>query len=153
MSLSNVYYTPWISSPLISVARLCGIADLTFTNASKGFAIVCDAKETIIFKISERNGVYPLTTWRPVSGIGASTAKQPITLHEAHCRLGHISYDVIRHLVKTERVTGFDVDLSTPENDCEMCIKAKSTRTAVPNKGVKVQFSSVQQLFCRTLKG
>jgi hypothetical protein len=146
ISLSNVYYAPWISSPLISVARLREYAGLAFSNASKGFALVKDPKGEVIFKVTEKYGVYPLTTWRPVAGKVASAARKPITLQEAHLRLNHVSYDVIRQMVRSNQVLGFEVDLSTPEDQCRTCIEAKATRTVVQKAHEGQRSSSMGQV-------
>ena len=132
ITLSNVYYTPWFEDLLISLGYLRENADLIFCNEEKGYGSLKKADGTVIFRVPARNNLYPLTTWRPITGKGASAVRKPITLHEAHLRLNHIGYDAIRHLVKTDQATGLEVDLSTPEIECKTCIEAKATRTVIP---------------------
>lgn len=129
--LSNVFYTPWMSTPLISVARLRENG-VIFSNATPGGAILKDSKGALSLKIAEQDGVYPLVTWKPGAAHSANKASSVISMQEAHLRLGHTPYDAIKHLVKIGAVVGLEIDLNTPEKECQTCIEAKLTRSPIP---------------------
>ena len=50
---------------------------------------------------------------------------------EAHIVLGHISPEKVKSAVRDNYFTGFDVDLSTPITDCEVCLTAKAKRSPI----------------------
>ncbi|KAJ7631474.1 hypothetical protein B0H17DRAFT_1150313 [Mycena rosella] len=68
-------------------------------------------------RIPERNGMYPLTTWKPEPGTAAGAAhaaRRPLTRTEAHERLGHLAPSTIEMLARDGTALNFNVDLSTP---------------------------------------
>jgi hypothetical protein len=115
---------PWMSSPLISIARLRE-SGVIFSNLESKWATLKDTKGPLRFKVPEKNGLYPLTTWKPASAKSSGTSKTPLTMQEAHLRLNHIPFSTICHLVKHEMVSGLRNNLNTPEKECKTCIEAK----------------------------
>jgi hypothetical protein len=63
----------------------------------------------------------------------ASVAEERLTLEKFHCRMGHISLDVARKLMKDNMITGVRLVYS-PIKDffCASCVYAKATRKAAP---------------------
>jgi hypothetical protein len=53
-----------------------------------------------------------------------------------HQRLGHVSYDTMARMVKTQAVVGFDVDekelRSKVSETCDVCVKTKHTEASHP---------------------
>jgi hypothetical protein len=64
----------------------------------------------------------------------AAAAAKKISMRDAHRLLGHISYQAVRHAIKTGAVVGIDVDLSSPEDFCEACAQAKPHRKPFPTE-------------------
>lgn len=93
----------------------------------------------------ERDGVYPIVTWRPASGVAggaAHVARKPLTRKEAHERLGHIAHSTVEALARSGAVVGFEVDLSTPIVQCEACILAKAKNKPIAKKHVDPRASA-----------
>ncbi|TDL21258.1 hypothetical protein BD410DRAFT_696023, partial [Rickenella mellea] len=51
---------------------------------------------------------------------------------ELHARLGHISPDQVRRLVREGLLTGVNLDMSTSVDFCSVCTEAKMTREVIP---------------------
>lgn len=97
---ADVYYTPWMSNSLISLTQLRR-EGVFFSNRKHGHASLINISTgEMILKVTEDHGMYPIKT-----------------VMEAHARLGHISPDAVRKLVKDGMVTGLNVDLNTPNED------------------------------------
>ncbi|KAF7353842.1 Transcription factor [Mycena venus] len=128
-TLKNTYHLPECPTPLISLAKLRKHG-LVFSNAEDGYGTLTDVKTgKQILRVAERDGVYPLTTWRPESGTAAGAAHaagKPLTRTEAHERLGHMAHTTIETLARNGAALNFDVDLSTPIVECEVCTRAKT---------------------------
>ncbi|KAF7368162.1 Transcription factor [Mycena venus] len=120
-SLSNTYYLPSCTTPLISLSRLRQHG-LVFSNEESGYGTLTDTKTgRLILRVAERDGVYPLTTWKPQPGTAAGAAhaaRRPLTRTEAHERLGHLAHSTIEALARNGAALNFDVDLSTPIVEC-----------------------------------
>ena len=127
--LQNVYYTPDIPSPLISVACLRRNG-LTFSNARQGVAELIDENGKTILQVPEIHNVYPLTTWVPnLAKLAAHTRK--MTLMEAHYALGHVAVETIKAAIEKKMFTGLNVDLDSQIEDCEACIKGRMKRKSI----------------------
>ncbi|KAF7337422.1 Transcription factor [Mycena sanguinolenta] len=139
-TLSNTYYLESCTTGLISLTRLRKHG-LIFSNAEAGYGVLTDLKTgKTILRVAERDGVYPLTTWRPehataaASHAHAKSARKPLTRKEAHERLGHIAHSTIETMARNGSALGFEVDLSTPIVQCEVCIRAKMKGIRISKK-------------------
>jgi len=113
---ANVYYAPWMSNSLISISQLRG-EGLFFSNRKHGLGILTNINTgEEVLHVKENHGMYPITTWKPGSAMSVKVVK-PLTVMEAHARLGHIAPDAVRKLVRNGTATCFEVDLSTPNED------------------------------------
>ena len=56
------------------------------------------------------------------------------TLFKAHCKLGHISYQAVRHAILTGLIEGIQMNLNSDEEFCEACAEAKSARQSFPQE-------------------
>jgi hypothetical protein len=131
--LSDVYYTPWMSNSLISLSQLRK-SGVSFSNNEDKYGVLTDVnKGKEILRVKMIHNMYPVVSWKPGSAHAATSKSQPLlTVMEAHARLGHIAPSAIRQLVKEGMVTGLNVDLNSPDEDCEACIRGKFTRVAIP---------------------
>ncbi|KAF7350699.1 Transcription factor [Mycena sanguinolenta] len=139
-TLSNTYYLESCTTGLISLTRLRKHG-LIFSNAEAGYGVLTDLKTgKTILRVAERDGVYPLTTWRPEHATAAAShahtksARKPLTRKEAHERLGHIAHSTIETMARNGSALGFEVDLSTPIVQCEVCIRAKMKGIRISKK-------------------
>jgi Reverse transcriptase (RNA-dependent DNA polymerase)/Integrase core domain/GAG-pre-integrase domain len=63
----------------------------------------------------------------------ASAAEERLTLDKFHRRMGHISLDAARKLVKDNMITGVRLEYTPSKNFfCASCVYAKATRKSVP---------------------
>jgi hypothetical protein len=83
VKLSDVHYTPLMSTPLISVSHLREKGVVSSTINSKVTTLESEESNFHI-KVAVKDGVYPLTMWKPGNGKAAAAAKQPTSLFEAH---------------------------------------------------------------------
>lgn len=74
--LHDVYYTPWMSDPLISISRLRK-SGATFSNATEGYGDIRRADGTLILRSKEEYGVYPIKTWQSWRRIQYSAISRP----------------------------------------------------------------------------
>jgi hypothetical protein len=134
-TLSNTYYLESCTTGLISLTRLRKHG-LVFSNAKDGYGVLTDSKTgKVVLRIAERDGLYPLTTWRPEHAKAASAhAHKTLTRKEVHERLGHIAHSTIETMVRNGSALGFEVDLSTPIVQCEVCIRAKMKGIRISKK-------------------
>lgn len=51
-----------------------------------------------------------------------------------HQRMGHRSYQTIREMIANQLVTGITINNYRHANNCEVCIRAKSSETPYPKK-------------------
>ena len=139
-TLKNVYYLPSCQTPLISLAclRKQGIA---FSNDEPGQGVLYDIRDgrrQEVMRVAEQQGVYPITTWTPSHGTAkGATHRKPMTRMEAHARLGHLSHATVEAIVKHDSATGFDVDLSTPIEECQHCIRAKTNTNRIAKERIE----------------
>src|ERR1700761_2649620 len=84
-TLSNTYYLESCTTGLISLTRLRKHG-LIFSNAENGYGVLTDSKTgKVILRVAERDGVYPLTTWKPehptagTTRTHAKSARKPLT--------------------------------------------------------------------------
>ena len=85
--------------------------------------------------ILRANGLYHLGNLNKsnfVEHTNIATGKMSIS--KVHHKLGHISHNVIRHVISTGRITGIDLDMDLKPEFCEPCVKAKSARHPFPKK-------------------
>jgi hypothetical protein len=124
-----MYHLPECLTPLISLAKLRQHG-LVFSNAEDRYGTLTDMKtRKEILRVTECDGVYPLTTWRPESGTTAGTKHtvgKLLTCTEAHERLKHMAHGTIKTLGCNGTALNFDIDLSTPIVECQACTHAKT---------------------------
>jgi len=109
MSLSDVYLTPKMPAPLISVSAL--------------------RKKGVIFTNEEDGYAEPFTTWKPAAA--AKSAVRTLTLMQAHKHFGHVSAQTLKNVINEGHITGVKVDTTTPIHDCEACLTGRAKRKAI----------------------
>jgi transposase InsO family protein len=78
-----------------------------------------------------KGGLYRVYATHPKSGEYAGKAKELLTIDELHRRLGHVSHDRAKLLVKKGLVEGIELDMSSEATICESCEWAKGERKAI----------------------
>jgi len=88
----------------------------------------------IIARIPESQGLYRLATEKKAQHDHINAAVTKMTIMEAHRKLGHISCQAVKHMIKSGMVTGLEVDLTSKEEFCELCAKAKAAQKPFPKE-------------------
>jgi len=127
--LKDVLYAPKMGVTLISISRLtaAGYAALFRETLCKIF----DEKRRKLGEIPVNKGLYCIK--RPQKTFaGVAKANDVLTMREIHARLGHISPDSIRQMIKDGVITGITLDPSdTTMEKCDSYEYAKVTRKPI----------------------
>ena len=89
--------------------------------------IITDPNDNQIATIPYLEGLYCLAAARG-NGKFANLTSMKMMLFKAHCKLGHISYQAVRHTVLKGLIEGIQVDLNSDEEFCEACTRTNSAR-------------------------
>ena len=139
LRLHDVLYSAEVGYTLVSVGRL---DEAGFTVKFGG------GKCTLYGEDDVEIGVVPRTSTRVYKveheEAVASVAEERLTLDQFHRRMGHISLDVARKLLKDKMVSGIKLVYSpTKDFFCASCVYAKATRKPAP----KVRESERAEVF------
>jgi hypothetical protein len=130
--LKECIYAPDLAFTLISVSQIVKVTKgITFKN---NHAKITHPDGHIMVRIPESQGLYRLVTAKQTQNDYASAAIVKINMMEAHRKLGHIACSAIRHMVKNGMITGLEIDLTSKEEFCEPCAKAKATHKPFPKE-------------------
>jgi hypothetical protein len=136
--LKNTLLVPGLAKDLVSVSRLtekgCNIA---FVNGAA--EILIDGK--VILKAKKSNGLYFIKTYAAANIVAREGKGRSIT--EWHKILGHLNFKSVRGL----ETQVSDMCISNYSyTDCEVCMKAKATRSSFKEKRVKKYISPGESL-------
>ena len=87
-------------------------------------------KRETVGTIPKSGGVYRVPHSSNVAA--TSVAIKRMTLHELHCRLGHISPRAVKDLIRHGIVDGVVLTNASEDFECQPCIIAKLTKKSVP---------------------
>jgi transposase InsO family protein len=124
--LKDTLYAPQIGSTIISIGRIASAGySVSFENGSCN--IQKEQNSKIIGSIpTNGNGLYKV---EHVLTAGAAT--EQVNIHTLHRRLGHVSLDSIRKLVRNNAVAGLQIIDDPSPFFCDLCQYAKATRKAI----------------------
>ena len=123
--LKDALYAPDMGMTVVSVGKIAS-AGCTVSFEGKKCRIKNKEGRTIGRISASANGLY-----RVDHPITAAAAQEQVDLLTVHRRLGHISVDSIRTLVRANAVTGLQIiDPSSPIS-CDSCAHAKATRKTI----------------------
>ena len=125
ITLKDTLYAPDMTLTVISISKIAGA----------GYAVSFEGQECKIKnKKGKTIGRIPASTnglYRVDHPVTAAAAQEQVDILTVHQRLGHISADAIRLLVRTNAVTGLQpIDFSPPFS-CDSCEHAKTTRKII----------------------
>jgi hypothetical protein len=146
--LKECIYVPDLAFTLISVSQIVKVTKgITFKN---NHAEITHPDGHIMACIPESQGLYRLVTMKQTQNDYASAAVMKINIMEAHHKLGHIACLAIKHMIKNGMITGLEIDLTSKEEFCEPCAKAKATPT---HFGERVHWDLWGPAFMKSLGG
>ena len=128
LRLSDALYSAEVGYTLVSIGRL----------DEAGFTVIFGGgKCTLKGEDGVEIGAVPRTSTRVYKveheEAVASAAEERLTLDQFHRRMGHISIDVARKLIKDNMVAGVRLEYTPSKNFfCASCVYAKATRKSVP---------------------
>jgi hypothetical protein len=128
LRLHDVLYSAEVGYTLVSVGRL----------DEAGFTVMFGGgKCTLVGEDGVEIGMVPRTPTRVYKveheEAVANAAEERLTLDQFHRRMGHISLDAARKLLKDKMVSGIRLVYSPTKNFfCASCVYAKATRKAAP---------------------
>jgi hypothetical protein len=128
-TFKGAVHSPDMAFTLISVRRL-DTAGYT-VNFGKGMCRINKSGRTLA-TIPNADGLYRITMSKDKDY--ANVASTKISINEAHRKLGHISYDAIKHAISKGHITGIELDSDSKPDFCEACAKAKSAREPFPKQ-------------------
>jgi hypothetical protein len=130
--LKECIYVPDLAFTLISVSQIVKVTKgITFKD---NYAEITHPNGHIMARIPESQGLYRLVTAKQTQNDYASAAIVKINIMEAHRKLGYITCSAIKHMVKNGMITSLEIDLTSKEEFCEPCAKAKATRKPFPKE-------------------
>jgi transposase InsO family protein len=127
ITLKDALYAPDMGLTVVSISRI----------AAAGYSVAFEGQSCRIKNKSGKivgdipaspNGLYKVE-----HSLTAAAAAEQVDILTVHRRLGHISVDTIRSLVRTNAVTGLHLidSISTSPLICDSCDYAKATRKAI----------------------
>jgi transposase InsO family protein len=127
ITLKDALYAPDMGLTVVSISRI----------AAAGYSIAFEGKSCTIKNKSGKivgdipaspNGLYKVE-----HALAAAAAAEQVDILTVHRRLGHISVDTIRSLVRTNAVTGLHLIDPIPSSPliCDSCDYAKATRKTI----------------------
>ena len=128
LRLQGVLYSAEVGYTLVSIGRLDEAGFTVSFGGGKCVLVGEDGVEVgVVPKTSTR--VYRVDHEQAV----ANAAEERLTLDKLHRRMGHISLDAARKLLKDNMITGVRLEYSPTKNFfCASCVYAKATRKAAP---------------------
>ena len=129
-TLSNVLYVPDLNCNLVSIAQLTNELFCTVIFTKKWCVIQDHTMKRLIGVGEQRRGVYFFTEDQP----GAVSVNKVVTHDLWHRRLGHPSKKVMSLLSNDIR----SCDGTSSTEFCDVCFRAKQTRSSFPNSINKV---------------
>ena len=128
LRLLDVLYSAEVGYTLVSVGRL---DEAGFTVTFGGGKCTLKGEDDVEIGVVPRTStrVYRVEHEEAI----ASAAEERLTLDKLHRRMGHISLDAARKLLKDKMITGIRLEYSPTKNFfCASCVYAKATRKAAP---------------------
>ncbi|KAL5478633.1 hypothetical protein ACEPAI_2819 [Sanghuangporus weigelae] len=128
VQLKDVWYSPRVTSTLISVGRLDSMGhESTFGN---GKCIIIDPEGRKIADIPRtERGLYRFNVDSATYLINDEDERQKLTVDQLHARLGHISPKSATQLITKGLVEGIQLDQSVPApKTCDSCLYGRATR-------------------------
>ena len=127
--LKDVLYVPMMGVTLVSISRIAEAGSMVVFSGN--LCRIFNKERKIISEIKVKGGLYRV--FKPNSGIGAysTSTKEILSINELHRRLGHVSHERARFLVKEGLVKGIELDAGSEAVVCESCEWGKGERRSI----------------------
>jgi transposase InsO family protein len=128
--LRDVLYSPEMSATLVSIGR---IVAAKHTVLFRGATLqILNSADKVVGEIPKLNGLY-CVNHGPCEGEEKAqvAGNVSVSIDLLHRKMGHISYEAARTLIRQKMITGVDLDEVDPLGPCESCEYAKTTRKPI----------------------
>ena len=127
--LRDVLYAPKMGITLVSISRIAGAGStVVFTG---NVCRIYTKNREIIGEIKVKGGLYRVFMSGSKVGAYAADTNQVLSINELHRRMGHVSHERAKLLVKKGLVEGVTLEADSEVIVCESCEWAKSQRKEV----------------------
>ena len=128
--LKEVLYAPRMGITLVSISRIAGAGStVVFTG---NVCRIYSKDRNIIGEIKVKGGLYRvLTKGTKAYAYTIHVNEEILSLDELHRRLGHVSHERVKHLVKKGLVEGVALEKDEEVVACESCEWAKGHKKSV----------------------
>ena len=129
MLLKDVLYAPSMGVTLVSISRIAGAGStVVFTgNVCK----IYSRNKKVIGEIKVKGGLYRVHMSSSKAQAYGVTTKEALSINELHRRLGHVSHERARLLVKKGLIEGVELEEGSEVVVCKSCEWAKGERKSV----------------------
>ena len=119
MLLKDVLYAPSMGVTLVSISRIAGAGStVVFTgNVCK----IYSRNKKVIGEIKVKGGLYRVHMSSSKAQAYGVTTKEALSINELHRRLGHVSHERARLLVKKGLIEGVELEEGSEVVVCESC--------------------------------
>jgi hypothetical protein len=127
--LKDVLYAPSMGVTLVSISRITNSGSTVVFSGD--FCRIYNMGKTLIGEIKVKGGLYRVYYPRNGAEGYSALANEMLTLDELHRRLGHVSHERAKVLVKKGLVEGVELSPDDEVTVCESCESAKAVRKAI----------------------
>jgi hypothetical protein len=128
--LRDVLYASEMSATLVSIGR---IVAAKHTVVFRGTTLqILDPAGKVVGEIPKSGGLYTVNHG-PYNkdGVALAARSVSVSIDSLHRKMGHISYEAVRNLVRQGMITGVELDDAEQPGPCESCEYAKTTRKPI----------------------
>ena len=127
--LKDVLYAPSMGVMLVSISRIASArSTVVFTGE---FCRIYNKGRTLIREIKVKGGLYRVYYSKSGAKGYSAQVNEVLTVDELHRRLGHVSHERARILVKKRLVEGVELSPDDEATVCESCESAKGERKSI----------------------
>jgi hypothetical protein len=130
--LKDALCAPDLAFTLISVS--CLLKAGCRVNLFSNMYTIRYPNKRVMATIPESMGLFQSVGGSKAQGDYANVTLTQMALFEAHQKLGHIAYPAIKKMISAGMVEGIELDLSSAEEFCKACAKAKSAQQPYPHE-------------------
>ena len=125
--MKDTLYAPKIAVTLVSIGQ-CDDAGYR-TEFSHQKCVIRSANGKTLLQAPKLHGLYRLD-----NELVKNRTYQSLTAFEVHKKLGHISYNALKHLLNHGMIQGIELDSIGDKITCDMCIRSKITCKPLPKE-------------------
>ena len=127
--LRDVLYAPSMGVTLVSISKITSAGStVVFTGE---FCRIYNKDKALVGEIKVKGGLYRVYYTKTRTGGYSAQINEVLTVNELHRRLGHVSFDRTKMLVKKGLVEGIDLNPDEEPTVCESCESAKGARKPI----------------------